>query len=91
MPMREQILKKLQEAFHPSSLDVVDDSHKHAGHAGARPGGETHFSVRIVSDAFQGLSRVARHRLIHDLLAAELRSTVHALAIQAKTPQEDNG
>ena len=86
--MRDTISNKLQEAFTPESLDVVDESHLHEGHAGHRPGGETHFRVYIVSDAFKGKSRVERHRMINSALAAELAGGVHALAIQAKAPGE---
>ncbi|MCP2129011.1 BolA protein [Bradyrhizobium ottawaense] len=89
MAMRDTISNKLQEAFTPESLDVVDESHLHEGHAGHRPGGETHFRVYIVSDAFKGKSRVERHRMINSALAAELSGSVHALAIQAKAPGEN--
>ena len=69
--------RKLTGRFVPTRLEIIDDSHRHAGHAGARPGGETHFTVTIVSDAFTGLSRVARQRLVYETLAEELaaRST----------------
>lgn len=73
-------------AFAPASLEVIDESHLHEGHAGARPGGETHFRIKIVSGVFEGKSRVDRHRLIHTLLAEELKSQVHALAIHADAP-----
>lgn len=86
--MRDTISNKLQEAFTPESLQVVDESHLHEGHAGHRPGGETHFHVYIVSDAFKGKSRVERHRMINSALAAELAGSVHALAIHAKAPGE---
>jgi BolA protein len=69
-------------------LEIVDDSHRHAGHAGARPEGETHFSVTVVSAAFAGLSRVDRQRRVHAALAAELRTRVHALALRTLTPDE---
>ena len=88
MAMVDTISNKLQEAFTPESLQVVDESHLHEGHAGHRPGGETHFRVYIVSDAFKGKSRVDRHRMINSALAAELAGSVHALAIQAKAPGE---
>ncbi|WP_140483699.1 BolA family protein [Bradyrhizobium symbiodeficiens] len=88
MVMKDTISNKLQEAFKPESLQVVDESHLHEGHSGHRPGGETHFRVYIVSDAFKGKSRVERHRLINSALAAELAGSVHALAIQAKAPGE---
>jgi BolA protein len=78
----------LTEAFKPQSLRVEDESHKHEGHAGHRPGGETHFRVYIVSGAFQGKSRIERHRMINAALAAELAASVHALAIKALAPGE---
>lgn len=86
--MKDTISNKLQEAFTPESLQVVDESHLHEGHAGHRPGGETHFRVHIVSAAFKGKSRVDRHRMINSALAAELAGGVHALAIQAQAPGE---
>lgn len=78
----------LREHFSPSALHVTDDSHKHAGHAGARPGGDTHFTVEITADAFTGQSRVARHRLVYDALAKHFYEGLHALAIKAKAPGE---
>jgi BolA family transcriptional regulator, general stress-responsive regulator len=88
MNAKEIITNKLREAFSPGSLDVVDESHLHEGHAGHRPGGETHFSVYIVSEAFKGKSRIERHRMINSTLAAELNGGVHALAIRAQAPGE---
>jgi BolA protein len=82
------IREKLQASFAPAELDIEDESAKHAGHAGARPGGETHFRVRIVSSAFEGLSRVARQRLVYARLADEFAAGVHALALQTLTPEE---
>ena len=82
------ITNKLREAFSPESLDVTDESHLHEGHAGHRPGGETHFRVYIVSPAFEGKSRIERHRMINATLAAELAGSVHALAIKAQAPGE---
>ncbi len=79
---------KLEAALTPSLLEIDDDSAKHAGHAGARQGGESHFSVRLVSAAFAGKSRVDRQRLVHGLLADELAGPVHALALQLKAPGE---
>jgi stress-induced morphogen len=81
----------LVRAFAPSLLRVVDDSAHHAGHAGARPGGETHYSVLLVSEAFRGQSRVARHRLVHDALDAEFAAGLHALALTLRTPDEQAG
>jgi len=78
--------EKLSRAFAPSKLDIVDDSDKHKGHAGAREGGESHFTVKIESAAFEGLSRVERQRLVHQALAEELAGPVHALSVQASAP-----
>ena len=88
MPMRDVITQKLTKAFAPESLEVVDESHRHEGHAGHRPGGETHFRVYIVADAFKGKTRVDRHRMINAALAGELSGGVHALAIHATAPGE---
>jgi BolA protein len=88
MRTEDQITEKLTKAFAPQSLRVVDESHLHAGHAGSRPGGETHYRVYIVSEAFQGKSRIERHRMINATLAGELAGGVHALAIHASTPGE---
>jgi BolA family transcriptional regulator, general stress-responsive regulator len=89
-PMRTQdlITRKLTEAFAPESLSVVDESHQHEGHAGHRPGGQTHFRVYIVSEAFKGKSRVERHRMINAALAAELAGGIHAFALHATAPGE---
>ena len=91
MTTRDAIINKLREAFLLESLDVTDESHLHEGHAGHRPGGETHFRVYIVSPAFEGKSRIERHRLINAALAAELAGSVHALAIHAQAPGEKRG
>ncbi|WP_407160708.1 BolA family protein [Bradyrhizobium sp. STM 3557] len=88
MSTKDAIIEKLREAFSPESLEVQDESHLHEGHAGHRPGGETHFRVYIVSQAFSGKSRVERHRMINAALSAELASTVHALALHIKAPGE---
>ena len=86
---REQtIVAKLTEAFAPASLRVVDESDQHAGHAGHRPGGETHFRVHIVSAAFRGKSRIERHRMVNAALATELAGGIHALAIHAAAPED---
>ena len=82
------ISEKLTQAFAPQSLKVEDESHRHEGHAGHRPGGQTHFRVYIVSDAFKGKSRIERHRMINGALAVELAGGVHALAIHAAAPGE---
>ncbi|HEY1614542.1 MAG TPA: BolA family protein [Rhizomicrobium sp.] len=84
-----QILRtKLETAFAPDELDVEDQSARHAGHAGARPEGETHFHVRIVAPLFAGLSRVERQRRIYAVLAEELHNRVHALSLDVRTPDE---
>jgi BolA family transcriptional regulator, general stress-responsive regulator len=88
MDVRQTIAKKLADTFAPTSLEVVDESHQHAGHAGHRPGGETHFRVDMVSEAFRGKSRLERHRMINATLAVELQAGVHALAIHAAAPDE---
>jgi BolA family transcriptional regulator, general stress-responsive regulator len=90
MSIRDTISNKLREAFSPESLEVSDESHLHEGHAGHRPGGETHFRVYIVSAAFKGKTRIERHRMINATLAAELAGSVHALAIAAQAPGEKN-
>lgn len=76
----------MTQAFAPRALAVIDESHLHAGHAGARPGGESHFRVEIEAESFAGLSRVAAHRRINEVLAEELQGPVHALAISARAP-----
>ena len=88
MRTSDVITQKLREAFAPQSLRVDDESHHHEGHAGHRPGGETHFRLYIVSEAFRGKSRLERHRLINAALASELAGGVHALAIHAAAPGE---
>jgi len=88
MQTADMIAKKLTEAFSPQSLKVLDESHQHEGHAGHRPGGQTHFRVYIVSEAFKGKTRLERHRMINGTLSGELASGVHALAIHAAAPGE---
>jgi BolA protein len=88
-PVQAGIARKLTGAFAPVSLEVIDESHHHAGHGHHHhPEGETHFRVEIVSAAFEGKSRIERHRMINALLAEELAGRVHALAIGARTPAE---
>jgi BolA protein len=89
MAVKDIITEKLTKAFAPDRVEVTDQSYLHAGHAGARPGGETHFSVHIVSGAFRGKSRLERHRMVNEALTSELKGGVHALAIQAAAPEED--
>ncbi len=88
MTVKSTIEGKLAAAFSPDRLVVTDESHLHAGHAGARPEGETHFRIHIVSRAFAGKGRVQRHRLVNEALADELAGPVHALAIRAEAPEE---
>src|SRR5215475_3702513 len=88
MRVADVIIEKLSAAFSPESLRVVDESHQHEGHAGHRPGGQTHYRVYIVAQAFRGKSRVDRHRMINQTLAQELAGGVHALAIHASAPGE---
>jgi BolA family transcriptional regulator, general stress-responsive regulator len=88
MLVKDDITRKLQDAFAPDSVEVIDESGQHHGHAGHRPEGETHFRVYIVSKAFAGKSRLDRHRMINQILAANLESGVHALAIHADAPGE---
>lgn len=82
----DQIRTTLRDRLHPQQLEVVDDSHLHAGHAGAREG--RHFTVRLTADAFRGTSRVARHRLVYDALRELMPAGIHALAIEARSPDE---
>ncbi|MBI1245535.1 MAG: BolA/IbaG family iron-sulfur metabolism protein [Alphaproteobacteria bacterium] len=84
----DRIRTKLEQALAPEQLDVIDDSHRHAGHAGANPLGESHFTVRATSAAFAGKSRVDRQRLVYGLLAEELADRVHALALVLRAPGE---
>jgi BolA protein len=88
MRVQERIAQKLTDAFAPARLEVLDESHRHEGHAGWRPGGQTHFRIHIVAEVFRGKSRIERHRLINDALSGELASGVHALAIHASAPGE---
>jgi BolA family transcriptional regulator, general stress-responsive regulator len=90
MRVQDLITRKLTEAFDPENLRVVDESHQHAGHAGHRPGGETHFRVYIVAEVFRGKSRLERHRMINATLSGELAGGVHALAIHAAAPGEES-
>ena len=78
----------LRDKFAPATLLVMDDSAKHAGHAGAAPGGQTHYSVLVVSNAFSGVNRVARSRAVHEVLASEFADGLHALALTLRTPEE---
>jgi BolA protein len=83
--------KVLRERLSPVDFELFDESSRHAGHAGARPGGETHYKLRLVSAAFGGLSRVARQRLVYATLAPEFEAGLHALSLDLKTPSEAGG
>ncbi|WP_142848894.1 BolA family transcriptional regulator [Telmatospirillum sp. J64-1] len=89
MRVADTMKKKLTEALAPVRLDIIDESHHHAGHGGAHPDGESHFRIEIVSNAFAGKNRVARQRLVYDILAEELRARVHALSLATLTPEEE--
>ncbi|MCV6584447.1 MAG: BolA family transcriptional regulator [Marinibacterium sp.] len=80
-PVTDEITRRLTAEFAPRDLQVVDDSERHRGHAGYQDGGESHFNVRIRADAFEGLSRIARHRAVHSALGADLVARIHALAL----------
>ena len=94
-PVAAIIREKLTAALAPERLELEDDSWRHAGHhheggMDAKPGGESHFNIVVVSDAFEGQSRLARQRAVNDLLRAELAGPVHALSVRALTPVEDS-
>jgi BolA family transcriptional regulator, general stress-responsive regulator len=89
MNVADAIRRKLNDRFTPARLEIEDESHRHIGHTGARPGGETHFAVTIVSPAFVGQGRVARQRLVYQTLADELATQVHALSLTTLAPDED--
>jgi len=88
MSVADHIRQKLSSNFAPEQLVVVDESARHAGHSGARPNGETHFDVRIVSRSFEGVSRIERQRRVYAVLADEMRGPVHALSLTTLTPAE---
>ena len=88
MSTAQSIRSKLIDAFSPQHLDVIDESHLHAGHIGARPEGETHFRVEITAVVFGGVSRVERQRMIYRELSEELTNRVHALALKVRSPDE---
>jgi BolA protein len=88
MLVKDILTEKLVEAFAPDSVEVVDESHQHAGHAGHRPEGQTHYRIYIVAKAFSGKSRLERHRMINAVAADELKNGIHALAIHADAPGE---
>ena len=88
MTLKDWITRTVEERLRPTSLAVEDESHQHIGHAGWRDGGETHFRINVVSPAFEGKSRVERHRMVNAALAEAFDRGLHALAIQAKAPGE---
>jgi len=88
MRIRKAIEAKINEALNPVHLDIIDNSQKHAGHAGAHPEGESHFALVVVSQAFEGLNRVQRQRLVYDALKQEMADHIHALELKTLTPQE---
>lgn len=88
MIIRQRMEQKLRDALQPERLDIIDESHRHAGHGGSHPDGETHFRIQIVSATFTGKSQVARQRQVYDLLAEEMRERVHALQLQTLAPGE---
>jgi BolA protein len=89
MSVASRLRAKLTEALKPARLDIIDESDRHKGHAGARPEGETHFRIEIVSELFRGKPRLERQRMILAVLAEEIGPTVHALSLRALTPDED--
>jgi len=90
MSVAATIEGKLTAALQPTRVQVIDESELHKGHAGHRPGGQSHFRVEVVSAAFDGQSRIARQRRVYEILADELKAGVHALALKTLTPAEDS-
>ena len=88
MTIRDSLERKIAEALSPKALEIIDESHLHAGHAGARAGGDSHFKVLIVAEVFDGRSRVDRQRLVNGLLADEFAAGLHALSLTTLTPEE---
>jgi len=89
MTVADSIRAKLTRGLTPTRLEIEDDSERHRGHGGAHPDGESHFAVTVVCEGFSGLPKVARHRMVHALLAEELAGRVHALRLRALSPSED--
>jgi BolA protein len=88
MSTAHRIREKLTTALNPDRLEIVDESHRHAGHAGARPGGETHFRVEVIAAAFAGKSRIERQRLVYAALKDEMSQQIHALSLVTRAPGE---
>ena len=89
--MKNQIKEKLTREFSPLSLTIKDESHLHKGHSGYKPGGNSHFSIIIVSESFCGLNRIKRHQMVYSCLAAGLREGIHALRLKTLCPHEIEG
>ena len=87
MAVADKVREKLTQRFAPARLSIEDESHRHAGHAGSRPGGESHFRVEVVSEVFTGLGRVARQRLVYATLEEEIKGGIHALSLATLTPE----
>jgi len=88
MRVADRIRSKLTAALQPSHLEIVDESHRHKGHAGARPNGESHFRVEVVAETFRGKSRLERQRLVYAVLQEEMSSDIHALSLVTRAPNE---
>lgn len=91
MRIRDNMERKLKDGLTPERLEITDESHRHAGHAGHNPEGESHFRIEIVSRAFAGKSKVQRQRMVYDLLAEEMAGRVHALSLTTLSPEEAPG
>ncbi len=89
MRVARAIENRLNDGLTPARLEITDESARHQGHAGARPEGESHFQVTVVSAKFEGMSRLERQRLVYRLLAEPMKNDIHALALTCKTPGED--
>jgi BolA family transcriptional regulator, general stress-responsive regulator len=88
MQVAQRIREKLTVALNPERLEITDESHRHAGHSGSRPGGETHFRVAVVATAFEGKSRLERQRLVYAALKDEMSQQIHALSLVTRAPGE---
>ncbi len=86
----DNLREKIRTSMEVVDIELIDDSHRHAGHAGSRAGGNTHFRLRVVSDAFAGLSQIERHRMVYAILSDEMAGQIHALNIVARTPDEEH-
>jgi BolA family transcriptional regulator, general stress-responsive regulator len=88
MNVRDRMIAKLEAGLAPTRLEIDDESGRHAGHAGARAGGETHYRIKVASARFSGKGRIERHRMVYALLADEIAQGVHAVALQTLAPDE---